>query len=769
MAEAFGLRLRHLAGVKAVAGVWLASAIFAIALTLLGIDRFVTYHSGADLGEFVQAIASPLAGLHDTVEGSHFLHHFSPLLYLWSPALLLAHSEIVLIAIQEAAAALVAPPLFLLLRRRVDERLALLVAIVALVYPPLVGVAFTDFHENGFAPAAIAWLAWAIDARRWRIAAFFAAIALAVKEDEAAMLLVLGAGFAVWAARLGDRVFARFAAGVAVAAAATLTLYFGLILPLAAHGYFALAYFGADMPQPQGIVAQVLGRISYLLEAFVPLCFVPLVRRHVLYVIPGLIEVLASRWSITYTMGQHYAGVWVGEMLVAYALTIAALAAARGATFARRLAVASLVLCLLNLSLASPTHWGHYLRARTAHDAVLDAVLRELPPDAAIGSFDEVYAHLGFDPNAVLGIAGDPQYILLDRNYPSAYWRDVVTPQVRALVATNRYRLVRSTDGVELFERVPSRATLLRTLGATAVALLPPRPGAPQGLKTVRTGASLDDGITPLLYGMHAGLYARAGLDIELQSSSSGAALAQAVAGRTIDVAKSSLMSLITAYARGIKFKLIAGAALYSSDFPTTQLCVLRDSPVKTALDLGGKTIAVTALQSLETIAIDSLIDQRGGHSELVRFIEMPASTMLGALDQGRADMAAIPNPALADALATGKIRTFAAPYSGLGKHVLIGGWFCSEDYAKANPEVVEKFAAATREAILYTNAHHAETVPLLAAYAHLDPEVIKRMNRATNAATLDVTYIQPAIDAAVKYKLIERGFPASELIATNL
>ena len=42
--------------------------------------------------------------------------------------------------------------------------LAAFAACIALVYPPLVGVAFTDFHENGFAPAAIVWLAWALDA-----------------------------------------------------------------------------------------------------------------------------------------------------------------------------------------------------------------------------------------------------------------------------------------------------------------------------------------------------------------------------------------------------------------------------------------------------------------------------------------------------------------------------------------------------------------------------------------------------------------------------
>jgi uncharacterized membrane protein len=439
----------------AFGGVWLASAIFAIVLTALGIDRFVTYHSGADLGEFAQAIATPFAGLQDTVEGSHFRFHFSPLLYLCSPALLLAHSELVLVAIQAAAAALVAPPVFLLARQRTGDRLALLIAIVALLYPPLVGVAFTDFHENGFAPAAIAWLAWAVDARRWRLAALFAAVTLAIKEDEAVQLFVLGAGFAIWAARRGDAALARFAGGVAVASAATLGAYFTLVRPLAGAtgGYFALAYFGADMPQPEGAAAQVLGRISYLLEAFLPLIFVPLMRRHVLYVVPGLAEVLSSRWSITYTMGQHYAGVWIGEMLVAYALTVAALTAGRGARFAGRLVVAALVVCVLNLSLASPTHWGHYLGQRTAHDAVLDATVAALPADAAVGTFDELYAHLGFYPHAQIGIAGSPQYLVLDRAYPSAYWQTVVTPQVRALVAAGRYRLVHSDDGVELYER----------------------------------------------------------------------------------------------------------------------------------------------------------------------------------------------------------------------------------------------------------------------------------------------------------------------------
>jgi hypothetical protein len=42
---------------------------------------------------------------------------------------------------------------------------------------------------------------------------------------------------------------------------------------------------------------------------------------------------------------------------------------------------------------------------------------------------------------------------------------------------------------------------------------------------------------------------------------------------------------------------------------------------------------------------------------------------------------------------------------------------------------------------------------------------VIKSMTRATTAIKLDPHDLQPLIDAAARYKLIERAFPAEELI----
>jgi len=283
----------------------------------------------------------------------------------------------------------------------------------------------------------------------------------------------------------------------------------------------------------------------------------------------------------------------------------------------------------------------------------------------------------------------------------------------------------------------------------------------------VHIGASLDDGLTPVLYAIKAGIFKKAGLDVTLTSAASGAALASAVAGGSVDIAKSTLMSLITAYTHGVYFKLIAGAAIHSTLTPTDELVALKDGGIKSLAEVNGKTVVVSALQSLDHMATEATIDKHGGNSAMVHFIELPFSAMLGALETGRADVASIGNPVLQMALESGKLRTFGDPYEAIAKRFLIAGWFCTADFVTRNPAIVRRFSAALREATLYTNAHHDETVAIIAEYAGIDPEVVRKMNRLTNATELDSTVIQLSIDMAYKYKFINRTFDAKELVAS--
>jgi uncharacterized membrane protein len=446
-------------GLSGLARIWIASAVYALVYFALGADRYATYHSGADLGLFTQSIASVFHGFSNTTEGgSHFTFHFSPILYLCAPFLLAAKSPLALVALQAVAGALVAPAVFLLVRPRVAEGLALGIACVALLYPPLAGVTFADFHENGFAPAAIAWLVWAVDARRWTLAVAFLALLLGVKEDEAVVVGFASVFALLYFVRRRERAGIAFSAGALAASVAVFLGFFTLVRPLAgATEAWSPLHFYDWSPlhdRAHSTPWWSLGRLTYVLEAAVPLAFAPFATPAIALALPGLAMVLSSHESIVYTMGQHYAGVWVGGMLVAFALGVARIAEARPRA-AAIVVRASLVLCALNLLFASPTHWGHYLRARTAHDALLDRELAALPPQIEVGTHDELFAHLGFDPHASLSLARDPRYALYDTRAATSYWVERDRPRLEAESARGAARLLWERDGLRLYERRP--------------------------------------------------------------------------------------------------------------------------------------------------------------------------------------------------------------------------------------------------------------------------------------------------------------------------
>jgi hypothetical protein len=71
------------------------------------------------------------------------------------------------------------------------------------------------------------------------------------------------------------------------------------------------------------------------------------------------------------------------------------------------------------------------------------------------------------------------------------------------------------------------------------------------------------------------------------------------------------------------------------------------------------------------------------------------------------------------------------------------------------------------KRAAVYANAHQDEMAPLVAGWSGVDVQTIQRGGRDTFATgDLDAREIQPVIDAALKYKAIDRRFDAAEVIA---
>ncbi len=435
--------------------VWGAAALHATIFFALGVDRYLTHHSLVDFGVFTQVTASAFSTFSSTWEGvTHWGVHFSPILLLCAPFVIATHSGLALTAIAAVAIALAIPAVYLIARRRASANLALLVAAVAFLYPPMAALDFTDFHETVFEPAAALWLLWAIDGRRWPAAYAFAAILLAVKEDQAIILGVIGIAAIVLFGRRNERAGVRFGAVTLAASLAVFVGYFIAVrhIPGALAPHETARFYGWSWRQVTTWGVHTLpDRAGYLLLALLPLAFVPLRSPIALLAVPGLAECVLSREIGPFTPGSHYAGAWIPYLLAAFATTAPRLRAGWAA--------ASVVLCVLNFAVADPLHPGYFLGRPGTRDSRLNATLSRLPADASVGTQEEAFTHLGFDPNAQIGLENEPEYALLDDEYPSSVALAWTENELRPLLVKGCYRLIERDGGIRLYQRVKACAT----------------------------------------------------------------------------------------------------------------------------------------------------------------------------------------------------------------------------------------------------------------------------------------------------------------------
>jgi NitT/TauT family transport system substrate-binding protein len=292
------------------------------------------------------------------------------------------------------------------------------------------------------------------------------------------------------------------------------------------------------------------------------------------------------------------------------------------------------------------------------------------------------------------------------------------------------------------------------------------RPAAAQPATALRLASNAADDVTPVLWAQHTGAFAKGGLAVNLTRMNSGAAVAAAVVGGALEIGKSSLMPLITAHAHGVPVSIVAPGELWVSAAPITGLIVRAGSALASPRDLNGKTIATAALNDLSWLATHAWLDAHGGDSRAVKFVELPPAAMLEAVVEGRIDAATITNPNFQAALASGKVKSIGAPSDAIAPRFLLTAWFATNDAIARNGAPIARFAQIVERTAAYTNAHPGETIALLAEFSGIEPAALAHMTRGLCGTGLEARDLQPVIDAASTYHIIDKRFDAREIIA---
>lgn len=291
------------------------------------------------------------------------------------------------------------------------------------------------------------------------------------------------------------------------------------------------------------------------------------------------------------------------------------------------------------------------------------------------------------------------------------------------------------------------------------------RPLGAQTPAHLRVGATAADTFAEAFFALDNGRFRKADLDVEMFTLNNSNAIAAAVAGGRLDIGVTSPIQLATGFLHGIPFKLIAAGSISTAKAPSTVLCVLKTSTIRSAKDLEGKVVCMNVLKSVSELALNAWFAQRGADISKLKIIETVHSEMVPSMQRGGVDGAIFSEPSLTIALETNVVKPLTELSSPIARQFLSSGWFVMEEFAQRNADVVRRFADAIHDTGRWANANQSESGRILAKYSKLDPQVVRTMVRAPFTDALRSSDIQPLLDVAVKFGMLSRPVSASDLI----
>src|ERR1700730_3664035 len=266
-----------------------------------------------------------------------------------------------------------------------------------------------------------------------------------------------------------------------------------------------------------------------------------------------------------------------------------------------------------------------------------------------------------------------------------------------------------------------SRACLVAAALAVGVAAGPPAHAQTKGpLGQPQVGTFQ---FAPLQVGTEAGIFKRHGVDLEIISFGGGPRVQQAIAADSIDIGIGSGPELAFV-AKGAPEVGIAAMA----DAPySVVLAVSKDSGLKSAEDLKGKTISISSKGSLTDWLGQELSRQMGWGSTGIN---------LAPLGSTAAQTAALRTRQI-DGMIVEANAGYKMEEDGSGRVLVQFGdriktfhiyvFYARKGFAEKSPDAVRAFLAAWFETISYMREHRAETIDIVRRTAEVSPGIAAR------------------------------------------
>ncbi|WP_405728393.1 ABC transporter substrate-binding protein [Streptomyces sp. NBC_00028] len=250
--------------------------------------------------------------------------------------------------------------------------------------------------------------------------------------------------------------------------------------------------------------------------------------------------------------------------------------------------------------------------------------------------------------------------------------------------------------------------------------------------------------VAPLYLGQKKGFFADRGIELKMVTAQGGAAIIPGVVSGQFQFGFSNTTSLMIAQTKGVPIKSVVNGAASNGKVgaDVTGVLVKKDSPVKSAKDLAGHTVAVNTLQNIGSTTVRESVRKAGGDPDKVKFVEIPFDQMPAALDGGRVDAAWMGDPAKSLAEQQGA-RIVASPFAETDPELTVATYFTSTQIAQRNPELVKKFTEAMTESLTYASQHPDEARQILTAYTKIGTDLLDTLTLPAWPAEVDTASLE--------------------------
>ncbi|HEX2130267.1 MAG TPA: ABC transporter substrate-binding protein [Actinophytocola sp.] len=272
--------------------------------------------------------------------------------------------------------------------------------------------------------------------------------------------------------------------------------------------------------------------------------------------------------------------------------------------------------------------------------------------------------------------------------------------------------------------------------------------------------------VAPIYLGVEKGFFAERDIEVSLETAEGGAAIVPAVVSGQYQFGFSNVVSMLLAHSQGLPIRIVSNGVnstgVDGEDFAA--LMVKGDSPIETAADLEGKTVAANTLQNIVDTSVRASVREAGGDPSKVKFTALPFPEQPAALATGRVDAVFVVEPFQQAVLAQGG-RKIASSYVDAAPDLTVAVYFASQQLISEDPDLAKRFTEAMAESLSYADSHPDEARQIIGTYTEISPEVIEQVTLPKWPAEVNRESVQTLADLALEDGLLSEPADVDALL----